>query len=273
MLHDNICSGHLGISRTIARVRARFYWLGYKQDIINKCDTCHVCQARKMPVKPTKAPLKPCIVGIPMERIQIDLVTPLPETYSGNKHVLSVTCCFTKWTESYPLKNITAETVASTLVDQFICRFGVPKIIHSDQGAQFTSQLFQELCKLLGIDKTRTTAFHPESDGLIERTQRTIEDMLSKYIETNQRNWDEVLPLLLMAFRSSKQESSNFSPCMMMLGREVDLPVDLIYPSPSSEPKMSGDEYVVNLQNRMHRVHELARASLVEAGQKQKRLV
>ena len=74
--------------------------------------------------------------------------------------------------------------------------------------------------------------------------------MLSKYIETNQRNWDEVLPLLLMAFRSSKQESSNFSPCMMMLGREVDLPVDLIYPSPSSEPKMSGDEYVVNLQNR-----------------------
>ena len=272
MLHDNICSGHLGISRTIARVRARFYWVGYKQDIINKCNACHVCQARKMPVKPTKAPLKPCIVGIPMERIQIDLVTPLPETYSGNKHVLSVTCCFTKWTESYPLKNITAETVASTLVDQFIYRFGVPKIIHSDQGAQFTSQLFQELCKLLGIDKTRTTAFHPASDGLIERTQRTIEDMLSKYIETNQRNWDEVLPLLLMAFRSSKQESSNFSPCMMMLGREIDLPVDLIYPSPSSEPKMSGDEYVVNLQNRMHRVHELARASLVEAGQKQKRL-
>ena len=96
--------------------------------------------------------------------------------------------------------------------------------------------------------------------------------MLSKYIETNQRNWDEVLPVLLMAFRSSKQESSNFSPCMMMLGREVDLPVDLIYPSPSSEPKMSGDEYVVNLQNCMHRVHELARASLVEAAQKQKRL-
>ena len=99
-----------------------------------------------MPAKPIKAPLKPCVVGIPMERIQIDLITPLPETYSGNKHILTVTCCFTKWTECYPLKNITAKTVASTLVDKFICRFGVPKIIHSDQGVQFESLLFQEMC-------------------------------------------------------------------------------------------------------------------------------
>ena len=272
LLHDNVCAGHLGINRTIARVRARFYWVGYKQDILNKCNTCHVCQARKMPAKPIKAPLKPCVVGIPMERIQIDLITPLPETYSGNKHILTVTCCFTKWTECYPLKNITAKTVASTLVDQFICRFGVPKIIHSDQGVQFESLLFQEMCELLGIEKTRATAFHPASDGLVERTHRTIEDMISKYIDANQRNWDQVLPLLLMAFRSSKQESSKFSPCMMMLGREIDLPVDLIYPAPSTELPKSREEYVLDLQNRMYKVHELARASLIEAGQKQKRL-
>ena len=272
LLHDNVCAGHLGMSRTIARVRSRFYWVGYKQDIINKCNACHVCQARKMPVKPSKAPLKPCVVGIPMERIQIDLITPLPETYSGNKHVMTITCCFTKWTEAFPLKDISAKTVASTLVNQFICRFGLPKIIHSDQGAQFESQLFQEMCKLLGIEKTRTTPFHPSSDGLVERTQRTIEDMLSKYLETSQRNWDQVLPLVLMAFRSSKHESTNFSPCMMMLGREVDLPVDLIYPAPESEPPASCNEYVLDLQNRMLKVHELARSSLVEAGQKQKRL-
>ena len=129
-------------------VRARFYWVGYKQNIINKCNTCHVCQARKMSVKPSKAPLKSCVVGIPMERIQIDLITPLHETYAGNKHILTVTCCFTKCTESYPLKNITAKTVASTLVEQFICCWGLPKIIHSDQGGQFQSQLFQEMCKL-----------------------------------------------------------------------------------------------------------------------------
>ena len=153
------------------------------------------------------------------------------------------------------------------LVDQFICRFGVPIVIRVP-----SSSLSSSKCKLLGIEKTRTTPFHPASDGQVERTQRTLEDMLSKYIEANQRNWDQVLPLLLMAFRSSKQESSNFSPCMMMLGREIDLPVDLIYPPPLTYPPMSREEYVLDLQKRMHKVHELARASLVEAGQKQKRL-
>lgn len=272
LLHDNICAGHLGIHRTIARIRARFYWVGYKQDIINKCNTCPVCQAQKMSTKPTKAPLKPFIVGVPMERIQMDLIGPLPESYSGNKYALSLTCCFTKWIESFPLKSITAKTVASTLVDQFVCRFGVPREIHTDQGRQFESELFKELCELLDINKTRTTAFHPESDGLIERAQRTLEEMLSKYVETNQRNWDEILPLLLMAYRSSKHESTKMTPNMMMLGREIDLPVDLIYPPPPSGSKLPSNEYVVELQNKMRKVHCIARASLLEAGQKQKRL-
>ena len=270
LLHNNICAGHLGIHRTIARLRARFYWVGYKEDIVNKCNRCHVCQARKMPTLPSKAPLKPYIVGIPMERIQIDLVGPLPETKLGNKYVLTITDCFTKWTESFPLKSITAKAVASTLVNQFISRFGLAREIHSDQGRQFESELFQEMCVLLGIEKTRTTAFYPASDGLVERIQRTIEDMLSKYIQSNQRNWDELLPLILMAYRSSKHESTNMTPNMMMLGREIDLPVDLIYPPPPTEAKQPNDEYVIELQNRMKMVHEMARESLLKAGQKQK---
>lgn len=272
MLHDNICTGHMGIQRTIARVRSRFYWVGYKQDIVNKCNTCLVCQARKMPTTPNKAPLKPYIVGVPMERLQIDIVTPLPESYSGHKHLLTLTDCFTKWIECFPLKAITAKAVASTIVDQFISRFGVPREIHTDQGRQFESELFKEMCSLLGIDKTRTSAFHPAGDGLIERAHRTLEDMLSKYVETNQRNWDEVLPLLLMAYRSSKQESITMTPNMMMLGREIDLPVDLLYPPPPTETNLPSNEYVVQLQNKMKIVHEIARASLLEAGQKQKRL-
>ena len=128
------------------------------------------------------------------------------------------------------------------------------------------------MCKLLGIDKTRTTAFHPTGDGLIERAHRSIEDMLSKYIQKDQRNWDEVLPLILMAYRSSKQESINMTPCMMMLGREIDLPVDLLYPPPPTENDLPSDEYVVRLQNHMKNVHELARSSLLEASMKQKRL-
>ena len=80
----------------------------------------------------------------------------------------------------------------------------------------------KEMAFLLGIEKTRTTAFYPTSDGLIERTQRTIEDMLSKYIKANQRDWDEILPFMLMAYRSSKQESTKHTPNIMFLGRETD---------------------------------------------------
>ena len=272
MLHDNICTGHMGITRTIARVRSRFYWVGFKQDVVNKCNSCQVCQARKMPTTPLKAPLKPYIVGMPMERVQIDIVTPLPESYSGNKHILSLTDCFTKWIECFPLRAITAKAVASTLVNQFISRFGIPREIHTDQGSQFESELFREMCSLLGIDKTRTTAFHPAGDGLIERAHRTLEDMLSKYVEKNQRNWDEALPLILMAYRSSKQESTTMTPSLMMLGREIELPVDLLYPPPPTDTKLPSNEYVVQLQNKMKIIHETARASLLEASQKQKRL-
>lgn len=144
------------------------------------------------------------------------------------------------------------------------------KEIHSDQGRQFESQLFKEMCNLLGIDKTRTTAFYPASDGLVERVQRTIEDMLSKYIKSSQRDWDEILPFVLMAYRSSKQEATKKTPNLMFLGREIDLPVDLLYPPPPVEPETPEDEYVVKLQNKLKTVHEMARNSLLEAGQRQK---
>ena len=238
LLHDNVCAGHLGIHRTIARVRGRFYWGGFKETIINKCNTCHACQARNMPTKPAKAPLKPYIVGIPLERVQMDIIGPLPETRLGHKYVLTITCCFTKWTECYPLKSITAKAVAATFVKEFICHYGLVRKVHTDQGRHFESELFQEMCVLLGIQKTRTTPFYPASDGLVERVHRTLEDMLSKYIKSNQRDWDEILPFMLMAYRSSKHEATKQYPSVLFLGREIDLPVDLLYPALQSNREL-----------------------------------
>ena len=92
-----------------------------------------------------------------MERIAIDVLGPLPITETGNKYILIVADYFTKWVEAYPMPNQEATTVAELLVKQFICRFGVPLLIHSDQGRNFESELFAEMCRLLGIKKTRTT--------------------------------------------------------------------------------------------------------------------
>jgi transposase InsO family protein len=118
-----------------------------------------------------QAPLAQYNVGSPVERVAIDVLGPLPTSEDGNKCILILIAAdnFTKWVEGYALPNQEAVTVADVLVKEFVCRFGVPLFIHSDQGRNFESAVFGEMCRLLGINKTRTTPLHPQSDGMVER--------------------------------------------------------------------------------------------------------
>ncbi|VDI82080.1 Hypothetical predicted protein [Mytilus galloprovincialis] len=108
----------------------------------------------------------------PMERIATDILGELPETENGNKYILVVSDYYTKWTESFAMPNMEAKTVAKIIVEEVIVRFGVPHWIHSDQGRQFESLLFQEMCCILNIKKTRTTPYHSKSDGMVERLKK-----------------------------------------------------------------------------------------------------
>ena len=128
-----------------------------------------------------------------MERIAIDILGPLPETPRKNKFILVVTDYFTKWTDSYPIPNQEATTVAEKLASEFICRFGVPPQLHSNQGTTFVSKVFAEVCRLLDIEKTRTP-LHPQSDGQVERFNRTLIEMLCEKIQQDQTDWDLQLP-------------------------------------------------------------------------------
>ena len=135
---------------------------------------------------------------------------------------------FTKWAEAYPICNQEAVTVATVFVNEFISRFGTPRQLHTDQGRNFESALFKEVCAMLSIDKTRTTPFHPQSDGMVERLNRTIECMLSMYVAEDQKDWDLHLPCMMMAYRATPQGSSQCSPNLLMLDRETELPIDLM---------------------------------------------
>ncbi|CAG2198006.1 unnamed protein product [Mytilus edulis] len=219
MLHDDPPAGHFGQHRTLARVSRRFYWAGYKDYVIQWCRQCKTCEARKKPQKHYQGLMKQYLVGAPLERVAIDILGPLPKTHSGYRYILVLTDYFTRWAEAYPMIGLTAEEVAEIFVSQFVSRFGVPKQLHTDRGTQFESKLFQDLCSRLKIDKTRTTAMHPQSDGMVERLNRTLEDILSKYVTKHQKDWDEHLQLALMAYRSSDHESTGFSPSMLMFGR------------------------------------------------------
>lgn len=205
-----------------------------------------------------------------MERLAMDILGPLPQTPRGNKFVLVVTDYFTKWTESYPIPNQEAVTVAEKLVGEFVCRFGVPRELHSDQGTNFESKVMAEVCKLLDIEKTRTTPLHPQSDGQVERYNRTLVETLRGKLKESQEDWDLQLQPCMMAYRSSVHESTGETPNMLMLGREIEVPLDVVTESTPDTPPLS-TEYALALQLRLSGAHEVARRHLGKAAERQKR--
>ena len=143
---------------------------------------------------------------------------------------------FTKWMEAYAIPNQEATTVAKQLVHNFCCRYGAPMETHTDQGRNFESGVLKELCCLLGIRKTSTTPLHPQSDGMVERFNRTLEQHLSKVVDENQTDWDQrIPPLFPMAYRSSGHDTTGMTPAKLVFGREIRLPGDLMFGSPETQ--------------------------------------
>jgi len=156
------------------------------------------------------------------------------------------------------MANQEACTVAEILVREVVCHFGVPLLIHSNQGRNFQSVLFAEMCWLLGIKKTRTTPYHPQSDRMVERFNRTLEAQLSKFADHNQKDWDLHIPFLLMAYRSAIHGTTSCSPVKLMMGRELTLPIDLIFGRPEEEPPQTVTDYANMLHERLERVRHFA---------------
>ncbi|GFS52646.1 retrovirus-related Pol polyprotein from transposon 412 [Trichonephila clavipes] len=257
-LHGSPTGGHFGVMKTLHRVRERFCWGKVRADVEQWCKSCDACSARKGPKIRSRGKLHRYNVGAPFERIAFDILGPLPRTASGNKYLLVVMDYFTKWPEVYPIPDQEAPTVAEAVVQHWISRYGVPLQLHSDQGRNFVSAVLKGVCELLGIDKTKTTPLHPQSDGMVERFNRTILNNLSLMVSKNQQDWDQKVPLFLLAYRSAVHETTGYSPSQMLFGRDLRLPCDLLFGLPPDTPS-SPEEYVQNLQARFEDVHNLAR--------------
>ena len=268
-IHNGKSGAHLGVNKTLDKIRDRFYWVNYCEDVKSWCRKCPVCSASQGPSTRSRGRMQKYNVGLPFERIAIDIAGPFPETDKGNRYILVAMDYFSKWPEVFALPNQEAVTVAEALVDNVFSRFGIPLELHSDQGRNFESKLFQKLCDLLGIHKTRTTALHPQSDGMVERFNKTIEEHLSKVVDQHQKDWDLYLPTFLMAYRSAVHDTTGLTPAMVLFGRELRLPCDLAFGTPNNE-EVTVTDYVDELKVKLLDVHELARERLRVASTRMK---
>ncbi|GFS49796.1 retrovirus-related Pol polyprotein from transposon 412 [Trichonephila clavipes] len=194
--------------------------------------------------------------GAPFKRIVFDILGPLPRSSDGNNILVDMDY-FTKWPEAYSIPYQEASTVAEVLVQHCISRFGAPLQLHSNQGRNVDSAVCKRLCEILAIDKTKTTALHPQSDGMVERFNRTILNSLSLLVSSNQQDWDKKLPFFLLAYRSAVHETTGYSLSQMLFGRDLRLPADLLFSQPTDAP-LAPEEYIEKLQERMEEMHHLA---------------
>ena len=213
--------------------------------------------------------MRQCNVGSPFERIAVDVARPFPQTEDGNKYIIVVMDYFSKWVEAYALPNQEASTIAEEIIKQWISRFGTPLELHSDQGKNFESNLFQKICQLLNNRKTRTTALHPQSDGMVERMNRTINKYLSKVVSDHQRDWNKYLHLFLLAYRASVHETTDQSPAKIIFGHELRLPCDLNFSINPGE-EISGEDYVSDLRYRIKDIHNRVRTNIQSASDQMK---
>ncbi len=270
-VHNTPTGGHLGVTKVLGKIRERFYWVGQRRDVEDWCRNCDVCASRKSPQQHRRAPMQIVTSGSPMQRVAMDIMGPFPETARRNKYILVIGDYFTKWMEAYPMENMEAVTVARIFVNEFVSRYGAPEFLHTDQGRNFESNLMKEVCQVLGIMKTRTTPFHPQSDGLVERFNRTLLQMLSTAVIDHEEDWDLQLPLLMLAYRSSIQESTKVTPFSLMFGREVCLPIDVMYGTPC-EQSSSTSEFSQSLRSRLDKSYSRVREHMKIAQQRQKTL-
>ena len=268
-LHEGAVSGHLGEEKVLSQLKERFYWPGCGEAVRTWCRQCKICASRKMTIPSRKAKLQTIQAGYPMQVVSVDIMGPLPETTDGCRYVLVAADHFTRWVEVYAIRNQEAITVAKKLVDKMFCRFSPPEQLHSDQGRQFESDLIAEICKLLEIRKTHTTPYHPQGNGMVERFNRTLLDMLATTTHNHPNDWECCVRKVCMAYNSSVHPSTGFSPFFLMFGREAKLPVDLMYGSNPVDER-TPSEYVQQLKTSLHDAYALVREHCKSEHKRQK---
>lgn len=254
--HDSPAAGHPGVDRTVAIVEKDHYWPSLRGDCREYVEQCRMCQQRKTPTG-LKAPMgTPYVPKAPLDQVGLDIVGPLPATASGARYLLTFVDHLTRYAEAEPVKGISAAEVGEVFVKKMVARHGCPGRLLTDRGANFTSTLMRRVCELLGVKQIFTTAYHPQSNGRVERFHKTLINSMACYVRRDGYDWDAWVPYAVMAYNATPHSATGFTPNYLMFGREISKPTSFIL---RPEGQASNPHFVTDLKAKLETAHEQAR--------------
>ncbi|KAK3513971.1 hypothetical protein QTP70_000296 [Hemibagrus guttatus] len=267
--HDHPTAGHLGITKTLARLKLRFFWPKMASEVKKYVISCPVCQLTKASQRKPAGLMVPIRLQKPWEYVGVDFVGPLPRTSSGNAYNLVFVDYFSKWVEIVTVREATAQVAANQLLSEVFSRHGAPTYLISDRGSPFVSDLFERVLAALGTEHRLTTAYHPQTNAT-ERVNRTLKTAIRAYVDDKHTTWDRYIPQICFALRTVPHESTGQTLSMMLYGRELDTSLDLV-----TQPVWDGMEepevpYSEHLRLSLREAHDHARAALDTSHERRK---
>jgi len=253
--HDIPVAGHLGSNRMYNKIREQYFWKNMRSEIENYVKNCTSCQTNKALRKINRAPMQITTTSTtPFERLSLDIVGPLPESGTAKiKYILTLQDDLTKYCAAYPIRSTTAEETSECLI-HFISLFGIPKYVLTDQGTNFTADIFKETCKFLKIKQLWSSPYHPQTQGALERSHSTLKEYLKSYVSENQDNWPRYVYTAMLAYNTATHSTTNYTPYELVFGHKPLLP-NSIYETTSDA---TYPEYIKMLQHRLKTTRDKA---------------
>ncbi|UYV82760.1 hypothetical protein LAZ67_22000761 [Cordylochernes scorpioides] len=244
-LHDAPTAGHLGFSKTYERVKNKYFWPGLLRDIRKYVAHCKECQRKKQSTQKPPGLLKAIPPATsPFQRVGMDLLGRFPKSDTGE-----------------------AKEAARFLMEDVVLKHGAPREIITDRGRVFQSKLIAELTNQCSSIHRFTTAYHPQTNGLTERLNKTLANMIAMYVSVEQKDWDVILPYVTFAYNTAKQDTTGFTPFKLIHGREAETTVDTLFPNPHEDLQ---EDYSQKIASRVEETRQLARLETLKAQEKDK---
>ncbi|XP_045479182.1 uncharacterized protein LOC123684075 [Harmonia axyridis] len=264
--HDSPLGGHQGFERTYEKIKQLYSWKNMKDEIRQYIKKCKICQQSKTDFKHNKSPMIITTTSTKFcEQIALDIVGPLPNTKNNNRFILTIQDDLTKFIQAYSLNTHDAKTVAIYFL-KFCTQFGFPDRILTDQGVEFSSNIFKEINRLMSIKHKQSTPYHPQTQGSLERTHLTLKDYFKCYINKDTDNWDEFLNFATFTYNSSIHKSTQKTPYELVFGQRARIPSQINKPKPLA----NYSELATDITNKLKILRETARENLIKSKNKSK---